>query len=117
MLLLKQGKIVQVDTSESGLSNDPIIAIRTLEEYNKQHPQKHYRVGDEEYTLGYSKYPDGGKIHLFKMSKSPYFDNSGIGDGFGFNGAHESKGEAIARMQQEGFKVYQGGVEILPLNH
>ena len=111
MLLLKQGKIVQVDTSESGLSNNPIIAVRTLKEYNTPHPNSRH-IGDEEYTLGYSKYLDGGKIHLFKMSKSPYSDNSGIGDGF--NGAHETKGEAIARMQQDGFKVYQGGVEILP---
>lgn len=112
MLLLKQGQLVSIDTSEERTLNAPIIAIRTLEEYNTEHPRKDYRIDDEEYTLGYSKYPDGGKIHLFKMTKSPYNDGSGIGNGF--NGAHETIGEAIARMQQDGFRVYQGDVEILP---
>ena len=112
MILLKDNKLIYVDTSEDTVST--IIAVKSLEELNKEKHNSFY-TKDIEYTLGSPRYPDAERIYLFRMSKSPYKDDSGIGDGF--NGAHQTKGQAISKMLEDGFRVYQDGIEIFPTNH
>lgn len=110
MILLQNNKLVYVDTSEDIKST--ITAVKSLEELNKE-KHSHYHVKDVEYTLGFTEYFDAERKYLFKMTKSPYKDDSGIG--YGFNGAHQTKGQAISKMLEDGFRVYQDGVEILPI--
>lgn len=111
MLLLQDNQLVYVDMSEDTKST--IIAVKSLDELKNENTRSYY-VKDVEYTLGLPKYPDAERIYLFKMTKSPYRDDSGIGDGY--NGAHQTKGQAISKMLEDGFRVYQNGVEILPIN-
>ena len=108
MLLLQNNKLIYVDTSEDIKST--ITAVKSLEELNKEKYGYLY-IKDVEYTLGSPRYPDAERKYLFKMTKSPYKDDSGIGDGF--NGAHQTKGQAISKMLEDGFRVYQDGIEIL----
>ena len=111
MLILQNNKLVYVDMSEDTKST--IIAVKSLEELKKEKHNPFY-TKDVEYTLGLPRYPDAERMYLFKMTKSPYKDDSGIGDGF--NGAHQTKGQAISKMLEDGFRVYQDEVEIFPIN-
>lgn len=107
MLLLQNNKLVYVDMFEDTKST--IIAVKSLDEL-KNEDTSSYHVKDIEYTLGLPKYPVAEGIYLFKMTKSPYNDGSGIGNGY--NGVHQTKGEAISKMLEDGFRVYQNGIEI-----
>ena len=111
MILLKDNKLIYVDTSED--TESTIIAVKSLEELKKEKHNSFY-TKDVEYTLGLPRYPDAERMYLFKMTKSPYKDDSGSGDGF--TGAHQTKGQAISKMLEDGFRVYQDGVEISPIN-
>ena len=112
MLLLKNNKLVYVDMSEDTKST--IIAVKSLEELKKEKHNSFY-TKDVEYTLGSPRYPVAEGVYLFKMTKSPYNDDSGIGDGY--NGVHQTKGQAISITLEDGFRVYQDEVEIFPTNH
>lgn len=110
MILLKNNKLVYIDTSEDDKSH--IIATKSLEELSKSF-YKEYLDKDIEYTLGTPIFPDVARSYIFKMTKSPYKDGSGIGTSF--NGTYATKGEAINDILKAGFKVYKDGVEILLL--
>ncbi len=110
MYLLKDNKIINVDTSEDR-SQPAITAIKTVEQLKEEHARINMSDAikkDQIYTLNWID--DYGKGEFcFKMTQSPYDDNSGLKNG---HGVHRTKGRAIMNMLENGFRVFNGDVEI-----
>ena len=105
MVLLQNNKLVQIDTREDSYST--VTAVKSLEALKKDNPIS-YHDKPVEYTLTYNK---GSNTYLFKMTKSPFKDDSEIGNGY--NGHYFTKGYAILAMINAGFRVYQDEVEVI----
>ena len=110
MVLLQNNKLVQLDTREDSFST--IIAVKSLEVLKEDNTTT-FHVKSVEYTLTIIKKYDENKQYLFVMTKSPFKDDSGIGNGY--KSTYFTKGNAILDMINDGFRVYQNGIEILPL--
>lgn len=108
MILLQNSKLINID--EDSTNTHKIIAIKTLDVLMEEKHSQFY-VKDTEYTLSYIE--DYGKgTNIFRCTKSPFSDDSNLGNG---NGVFRTKGEAIHRMQQDGYTVYQGDMIISKL--
>ncbi len=113
MYLLRNNKIIHISLDEDCINNK-ITAIKSVEQLHKESLASTINdsiVKDKIFTLGFEHAGKTGTKdgYLFRITQSQYSDNSGLKGGMG---VHTSKGEAIKRALELGYKVFNGDIEI-----
>lgn len=105
MLLLRNKRLVIVDTSEDSLEDNEILAIK------KPNPKARVKeVKDTIYKLMPLVNTNSIRCEYnFYMIQSPYEDNSGIGEGYN---PQETKGACIQHMLHDDFIITINGVNM-----
>lgn len=102
MILLKNDRIVNVDTSEDTLRSMTIV--KSLEQLKKEHPNSTYHVQDCVGTIK-CRYGENMSCCYYGMrEQSEYNDGSGMDTGI--VGGHPTKGEFILACWKYNYRVF-----------
>jgi hypothetical protein len=112
MTLLRDNKLITVDTSED--KDNTIIAIKSLDYLLANEKYHDKAVSDKIYTLRWEEnnrtFTSAPDHYIFRCSQSCWADGSGMNGGY--TGMQLTKGDAIKLMLKDGFRVYNGDIEI-----